>query len=170
MIKRPPGVATWLFSHFGPPEQFLAGDLIERFQENQSSSWYWRQAILGIAHYWRTELRQGKSELVHGWAAWSLLMVSFNIFNVAMLASRGLTSISFLVWLLGLFSMRQAGRRIPRQFGVFLVIKTLYMVVVLRTLDFYDPTRTELSADLAVLSVAPILQFVWNRLRYRQAT
>jgi hypothetical protein len=171
MIKRPPRFAAWLLSHFGPPEEFLAGDLIERFQEWQSSSWYWRQAILGIAHYWRTELRQCKSELVHGWAAWSLLVVSFNIFSVAMVASRGSGGlITFLVWVLGVLAMRQAGKRIPRQLGPFLVVKTLYMLVLLRTLDFYDPSRADLSADLAVLSIAPVLQFVWNRVRFRHAT
>src|SRR5688572_20874583 len=107
MMKRPPGIAAWLLNHFGPREPFLAGDLIERFQENPSSWWYWRQAILGIAHYWRNELREGKSELLHGWAAWSVLVVSFNILNVAMVASRSNRLPPVLVWVLMVFSMRQ---------------------------------------------------------------
>ena len=48
-MKPPPTVASWLLRHlaFGPDDA-LAGDLVEQFQQGRSSLWYWRQVLWTI--------------------------------------------------------------------------------------------------------------------------
>jgi hypothetical protein len=47
--KRPPAVATWLFTRFGcgPNTDAVLGDLAEQYL-HKSGMWYWRQVVKGI--------------------------------------------------------------------------------------------------------------------------
>ena len=49
--SQPPMLATRLLEWLapGPHGDALTGDLIEHYREGRSKSWYWRQALLGIA-------------------------------------------------------------------------------------------------------------------------
>jgi hypothetical protein len=44
----PPGLALWLLRHTCPGEhkEALAGDLVERFREGQTRSWFWKQVFI----------------------------------------------------------------------------------------------------------------------------
>jgi len=48
--KQPPRIATWLLKRFGsgPNKDAVLGDLSERYLQNDSAMWYWRQAIKAI--------------------------------------------------------------------------------------------------------------------------
>ena len=48
--SQPPRLASWLLHHLAssPQRESLAGDLIERYHEGQSATWYWRQVLSAI--------------------------------------------------------------------------------------------------------------------------
>ena len=48
--SQPPRLARWLLHHLasGPQRESLAGDLIERYRQGQSATWYWRQVLAAI--------------------------------------------------------------------------------------------------------------------------
>ena len=48
--SQPPRLASWLLHHLasGPQRESLAGDLIERYHQGQSATWYWRQVLAAI--------------------------------------------------------------------------------------------------------------------------
>ena len=48
--SQPPRLASWLLHHLAssPQRESLAGDLIERYHEGQSATWYWRQVLAAI--------------------------------------------------------------------------------------------------------------------------
>lgn len=46
-MRQPPCLATSLLSRFAV-NQSVVGDLVERYQRGQSSSWYWRQALIAV--------------------------------------------------------------------------------------------------------------------------
>ena len=48
-MKSPP-VATWLLKRFvtGPHAEAIVGDLLERFNQDGSVLWFWRQVLLAI--------------------------------------------------------------------------------------------------------------------------
>jgi hypothetical protein len=48
--SQPPRLASWLLHHLAssPQRESLAGDLIERYQQGQSATWYWRQVLAAI--------------------------------------------------------------------------------------------------------------------------
>jgi hypothetical protein len=48
-MKSPP-VATWLLKRFvtGPHAEAIVGDLLERFNQDGSILWFWRQVLLAI--------------------------------------------------------------------------------------------------------------------------
>jgi hypothetical protein len=47
-LRRPPVVASWLFTHLTDPDEGLVGDLIEEYQRRPSRAWYWRQVTIAI--------------------------------------------------------------------------------------------------------------------------
>jgi hypothetical protein len=48
--SQPPRLASWLLHHLAssPRRESLAGDLIERYRQGRSASWYWRQVLAAI--------------------------------------------------------------------------------------------------------------------------
>ena len=48
--SQPPRLASWLLHHLAssPQRESLAGDLIERYHQGQSATWYWRQVLAAI--------------------------------------------------------------------------------------------------------------------------
>ena len=48
--SQPPRLASWLLHHLAstPQRESLAGDLIERYHQGQSPTWYWRQVLAAI--------------------------------------------------------------------------------------------------------------------------
>jgi hypothetical protein len=48
--SQPPRLASWLLRHLAssPQRESLAGDLIERYHQGQSATWYWRQVLAAI--------------------------------------------------------------------------------------------------------------------------
>jgi hypothetical protein len=47
---RPPALATWLLEHLLPQgkNEALAGDLLEKFGQQGSATWYWRQVLAAV--------------------------------------------------------------------------------------------------------------------------
>ena len=74
----PPRAPTWLLKQFGcsPKNEAITGDLVEQYQQGQSSYWYWKQSFSVI-------VRSLISEIVrHRWltiraitVGWTLLVV-----------------------------------------------------------------------------------------------
>ena len=48
--SQPPRLASWLLHHLAsnPQRESLAGDLIERYHQGRSATWYWRQVLAAI--------------------------------------------------------------------------------------------------------------------------
>lgn len=48
--SRPPALATWLLEHLLPQgkNEALAGDLLEKFGQQGSATWYWRQVLAAV--------------------------------------------------------------------------------------------------------------------------
>jgi hypothetical protein len=48
--SQPPRLASWLLQHLvsSPQRESLAGDLIERYHQGRSATWYWRQVLAAI--------------------------------------------------------------------------------------------------------------------------
>jgi len=44
---KPPTLATWLLTSFGVNPS-IVGDIVERYEQRCSSTWYWRQTIIAI--------------------------------------------------------------------------------------------------------------------------
>jgi len=68
-LKRPPVLATLLLTWLGcsPNNEAVVGDLHERYQNRQSTAWYWRQTLSAIARSVFSEICGHKL-----WAAYSL--------------------------------------------------------------------------------------------------
>lgn len=51
MSAKPPRLAIWILKHFGcsPDTEVLIGDLLERYSQEQSQFWLWRQILTSIA-------------------------------------------------------------------------------------------------------------------------
>ena len=60
--NQPPRIATWFLRHFGcsVQNQAVIGDLLEKYQQGHSRSWYWWQVAIAIAEGFITELRLRK--------------------------------------------------------------------------------------------------------------
>ena len=56
---QPPAAATWLLDRFCA-DPCLAGDLIEEYRDRQSTSWYWKQAIVAVSVYSTSQILQHK--------------------------------------------------------------------------------------------------------------
>jgi len=59
--SRPPRLASWLLRHLAssPQRESLAGDLIERYHQGQSATWYWRQVLAAILAGAIRDIREG---------------------------------------------------------------------------------------------------------------
>jgi len=56
--SHPPALATRLLQQFiGPDRQAIIGDLIERYADGRSRSWYWRQVVTAIIRSTLTDVR-----------------------------------------------------------------------------------------------------------------
>jgi hypothetical protein len=56
-ITNPPESAIWFLRHACPGDnEALAGDLIERFREGQTRSWFWKQVLIAFAVNVLTEI------------------------------------------------------------------------------------------------------------------
>ena len=42
-------MAMWLMRHVGPPNEALAGDLLEEYRQGRSKLWYWWQVLIAIS-------------------------------------------------------------------------------------------------------------------------
>jgi hypothetical protein len=77
MTRRPPRVAIALLRHFGPQDDALAGDLLERFQRRSSSKlWYWWQVGIAI------RLEAVREVATHPIAVWAAVMSGWVAFWV----------------------------------------------------------------------------------------
>ena len=59
--SQPPRLASWLLHHLAssPQRESLAGDLIERYHQGQSATWYWRQVLAAILAGVIRDIREG---------------------------------------------------------------------------------------------------------------
>lgn len=122
--KEPPRIATWMLKHFGsgPNNDAVLGDLAERYVQNDSAMWYWRQAIKAIPVSFLKEIRGHKAvagrALLTGWITW--ILGAMLIFPVVFFGtnvgfgidpSHPLGSLSGLLWtpVLGPASVHQEG-------------------------------------------------------------
>jgi len=48
-MTAPPRLAMLLLDRLAPPDEELAGDLVEEYQSGRSRVWFWRQAVTAIA-------------------------------------------------------------------------------------------------------------------------
>jgi hypothetical protein len=77
--REPPPIAVWMLGHMttGDHDEALAGDLLEVFQNGQSNSWYWRQALAACGVSWIESLRARASFLVYA-LLWSMAAPAWN--------------------------------------------------------------------------------------------
>jgi hypothetical protein len=61
-LENPPSLPTWLLRTFGsgPTVEVLLGDLSEEYQSRRSARWFWRQALVGVAVCFISEVRAHK--------------------------------------------------------------------------------------------------------------
>ena len=77
-MRQPPGIAAWLLKHFGGnsgSNEALLGDVHERYQEEQSTLWYWRQTIAIVCaeiHRRVSAIRRTEMKTI---AVWSLVLI-----------------------------------------------------------------------------------------------
>lgn len=51
MMSEPPRLATWILTHWTSIDEYITGDLVERYRGgSRSPVWYWRQVLSAIAH------------------------------------------------------------------------------------------------------------------------
>jgi len=152
-----------LLVRFGPREEFLAGDLAERYARGKSRAWYWRQVLGAILVNIAEELRAGKAALLRGWLSWLYLETFWNLTEAL-----GVWS-PFVAFLTGSAALRWAGKRSyyssKKEFYVFFAMKFLYMSVVYQSWDYYRPSAMDVAFGLIVLAVAPAVFFLARRFR-----
>lgn len=73
--QQPPSLAIRLFNLCIPrPQRDIGlGDLLERFDENQSASWFWREVLTAIGIAMRTALRSHAMDLLFAVSGTALL-------------------------------------------------------------------------------------------------
>lgn len=86
----PPRFAFWLLRHMCPGENLeaLTGDLIERFREGASNSWFWRQVLIALTTSVLGQIRRR-------WAFFCYAAAG----TVAMFVTRRYVPIPISVWL-----------------------------------------------------------------------
>ena len=74
-IVQPPRIATALLKRLadGPQCEALIGDVMERYQTQQSALWYWRQVVRAIVACAVEEVRENAGLTVRAIAVWYLL-------------------------------------------------------------------------------------------------
>ena len=70
--SQPPRLASWLLHHLAssPQRESLAGDLIERYHQGQSPTWYWRQVLAAILAGVIRDIREGTPMDLHIKKVW----------------------------------------------------------------------------------------------------
>jgi hypothetical protein len=70
--SQPPRLASWLLHHLAssPQRESLAGDLIERYHQGQSATWYWRQVLAAILAGVIRDIREGTPMDLHIKQVW----------------------------------------------------------------------------------------------------
>jgi hypothetical protein len=91
--RKPPGLALWMLQHLacGPCTEVLTGDLLERYAQEQSLLWLWRQVFTTIVRGCAEEALAHKGlmvrALIAGWGAMLLFrgfileLLSWDIYN-----------------------------------------------------------------------------------------
>jgi hypothetical protein len=59
MMRVAPRVAVWCLTHlvYGERGSAILGDLLERFEQGESRSWFWRQTLATVAYGFRQAVR-----------------------------------------------------------------------------------------------------------------
>src|SRR5262245_35940974 len=73
----PPVVASWLLERFCP-DLGLSGDLIEEYARRRSPLWYWKQAVMAVAAYSGSQIREHKWLTVRAIAIGYVIWYVFN--------------------------------------------------------------------------------------------
>ena len=64
-------MATWLMRRAGPPDEALAGDLLEEYRHGRSKLWYWREVLVAVtvaqSRAFGSGLRGMTRSLTAGW-------------------------------------------------------------------------------------------------------
>jgi hypothetical protein len=153
--SRPPGLALWLLRHACPGEskEALAGDLVERFREGQTRSWFWRQVLIASTIGVLSSIRRrwplfcyafaGTAAMVfssyiqplgpasvHSWQDWSDLPWPWSqlVFELSSPAIVALASLSFLA----------AGLVIARSFRWASLLRTWIINLALIAIGHYS--------------------------------
>ena len=70
-MTAPPRLAMLLLDRLAPPDEELAGDLVEEYQSGRSRVWFWRQAVTAIAigagKSVRANVRRAAGAILVGW-------------------------------------------------------------------------------------------------------
>jgi hypothetical protein len=92
--NQPPAVASWLLRQFGssPRNDSIIGDLNERYRQDRSRLWYWRQVISAIISSAFTEICTHKFMAVRAVLPGLILLhaiakLMFNLFGRILVAS-----------------------------------------------------------------------------------
>jgi hypothetical protein len=81
-LGNPPSLPTWLLRTFGsgPTVEALLGDLSEEYRNRRSTRWFWRQALIGVAVCFISEVRAHKFITIRA------VLAGLVLFNVLALA------------------------------------------------------------------------------------
>ena len=70
-MTAPPRLAMLLLDRLAPPDEELAGDLVEEYQSGRSRAWFWRQVLIaiavGAARSARIQSRRTVGAILVGW-------------------------------------------------------------------------------------------------------
>ncbi len=80
-------MAMWLMRHVGPPNEALAGDLLEEYRQGRSAWWYWMQVMEAVvAGVYRQRLRRYALNVGKGMGGLLLLIVTLLYVTSGLLA------------------------------------------------------------------------------------
>src|SRR5690349_20461122 len=77
-MRQPPRIAAWLLKHFGGnsrSDEALLGDVQERYQDEQSTAWYWRQTVAIVCAEIHRRIFTTRRTEMKTVAIWSLVLI-----------------------------------------------------------------------------------------------
>ena len=169
--SQPPRLASWLLHHLAssPQRDALAGDLIERYHQGQSATWYWRQVLAAILAGVIRDIREGTPMDLHIKKVWlpgaASCLLFFGFYWILILLPFDKNRFQFIsipylvlpfVGALGAYlSRRMKGSVVERILAAWFLVFTFVALFAVRIVYglFFEGVPYTLSHFLAGLSV-----------------